>query len=114
VNLRRYSYTLLFALCATLISTVVPGSARVTYPDIMGCEFGCEVAAVGFPFPFIIDYPGISPGHSADLTGALLGVDQVNWGRAAATFSVWTVAGLFATYVTRRKRERRHYNVDFH
>jgi hypothetical protein len=42
----------------------------------MGCEAGCEVAAAGWPAPYVVDYPGISVVGSADLLGALVGEDK--------------------------------------
>ena len=56
----------------------------MSYPEIMGCERACEVATVGFPVTFILDYPGLSPAGSVDLVGAVLGLDRVLWGRAVA------------------------------
>lgn len=77
------------ALVLTLTSTAVSGRARMVYPDIMGCERGCAVAAAGLPAPFIVDYPGLSPVGRVDLVGVLLGLDRVLWARAVGALAVW-------------------------
>lgn len=85
----RLARVVALALVLTLVSAHVPGRVSATYSDIAGCEQGCDVAASGFPTSFIADYPGLSPVNGADLMGALLGLDQVLWGRAAASFAFW-------------------------
>lgn len=57
------------AAAATLASSGIPGMVSATYPDIMGCSEGCQVAAGGWPFPYAIDNPGISPVGSASMIG---------------------------------------------
>ena len=77
-----------------LLGSRAPRRITVKYADIMGCEEGCEVAAAGFPDHIIAHYPGLSPVGSADLTGALLGIDRILWGRAAAAFAFWAAVSL--------------------
>ena len=89
---RVWVIALASAVALTLLSTAVPGSATAQYEEIMDCERGCEVAAAGYPFPFIIDYPGLSPAKRASLLGAILGIDHVSWSRAAASFGAWFLA----------------------
>jgi hypothetical protein len=57
-------------------SSLVPGERTEHYADILNCVPECRVVAAGFPFPYIADYPGLSPTHSADLWGALMGLDK--------------------------------------
>ena len=70
----------------------------MVYPDIMGCETGCEVVAAGFPVPYVADYPGFSPGNSVGLLEAFVfGMDRVLWGPLALSFAFWlAVAALVA------------------
>ena len=79
----------------------------MTYPDILGCERACEVAAAGLPVPFIADYPGLSPVNSADLVGALLGLDRVLWGRAATALAFWGAVSVLVVWAAGRVRARR-------
>jgi hypothetical protein len=55
----------------------------------MGCESGCLSAAGGWPVPYLVDYPGISPVGSVSLTYALLGIDRIRPAALAATFVFW-------------------------
>ena len=104
---RRSIYiTATLALVLTLVAANVPGKTTATYPDIMGCEQSCEVAASGLPVPFIADYPGLSPVNSADLMGAILGLDRVLWGRAALAFAFWLVVSMVVVWVAGRVRTR--------
>lgn len=66
------------------------GRSRAIYSDIMGCEQGCDVAAAGWPLPYLIDYPGISVAGSADLLGALVGEDRFRPLPFAGAALIWT------------------------
>lgn len=79
----------LLAAAATCASGAISGTVSASYPDIMGCEQACRVAAGGWPFAYAVDYPGISPVGSASMTGAVLGVDKLWAGSLAATFGCW-------------------------
>lgn len=93
------------AAAATLASSAIPGMVSATYPEIMGCSQACQVAAGGWPFPYAVDYPGLSPGGSAGLLGVVLGVDQLWAGSLAATFACWL--GLIAAVVFGVDRQHR-------
>jgi hypothetical protein len=96
----------LLALLATGATSWVPRRSVARYPDIMGCEQGCAVAAGGWPFAFILDYPGISPVGSVSLVNAVIGIDQFAWGPLLADLLFWTlVAG--AALLTWRRGMRR-------
>ena len=76
-----------------------------TYPDIMGCESACLVAAGGWPFPYLVDYPGLSPAGSASLIGAMLGVDVIWPDELATTFLFWLAMSVLAVWALVRKRQ---------
>lgn len=91
---------------ATISSSFINRTVSAVYPDILGCERSCETAAGGWPFPFVVDYPGLSPGGTADLVGALLGVDRLWFGSLAGTFFSWLIifyALLFVWRLWRRE-----------
>jgi hypothetical protein len=98
---------LIAAIIATLASSVVGGTVSATYPDIMGCESGCPAAAGGWPVPYLVDYPGISPVGSVSLTDALLGIDHIRPAGLAATFVFWLAASALAAWLVVRARRRR-------
>jgi hypothetical protein len=95
------------AVIATLASSVIGGTVNATYPDIMGCESGCLVAAGGWPAPYLVDYPGISPVGSVSLTDALLGIDNIRPFGLAATFAFWLAVSVLAVWLPVRKKRRR-------
>jgi hypothetical protein len=65
-----------FSIMLTILSSIVPGERTEHYGDILSCVPQCQVVAAGFPFPYIADYPGLSPVNSADLFGVMIGVDK--------------------------------------
>lgn len=89
-----------------LASSAVPGTAWATYSEIMGCEQGCRVAAAGWPFPYLVDYPGISVVGSADLSGALVGEDHFLLLPFGLTLGCWLAAAFAALLLWRRARGR--------
>lgn len=92
------------AVVATLASSAINGTVIATYPDIMGCKFGCLTAAGGWPAPYLIDYPGISPVGSVSLTDALLGMDNIWSAELATSFVFWFAASALAVWLLDRKR----------
>lgn len=78
------------------------GRSEATYSEIMGCELSCDVAAAGWPAPYLIDYPGISVVGSANLSGALLGEDHFRLLPFLLTLLFWTAAASGAAYLWRR------------
>jgi hypothetical protein len=86
---KRTLMALLFAAIATLVSSTIPGWVRDVDPGSMHCQQGCDVVAAGWPFPYIVDYHGLSPVGSADVLGALFGLDFIWPGAMAATFLFW-------------------------
>lgn len=82
-------FVIAMAAAISLATMAVPGKVRMSYPGSMDCQQGCEFVAAGWPFPYIVDNPGISPVGSVSLSGALLGVDLVRPGAAAGTYLCW-------------------------
>lgn len=78
-----------------IVTTYIPNSANVTYSDIMGCETECSVVATGYPFPFIADYPGLSPVNSAGLMGLLMGWDKIIWLNLVASMLFFLFVSIF-------------------
>lgn len=95
------------ALVATMVSSVVYCSVSAVYPDIMGCEHGCYVAAGGWPVAYLVDYPGISPVGTVSLTDALLGVDRFRAASFALSLLFWLAVCLALRAVGRRVALRR-------
>lgn len=93
------------AAVATLVSVVIPSRVRVVYPGSVDCHQGCEFVAGGWPFPYLVDHPGISPTGVVSLTGGLLGEDILRVDMLAATFFLWllmiVMAARTASYLKR-------------
>lgn len=104
--LRTLALLLAGALLLTLASSAVQGTRpEVQDWDCPPAPASCArpVVVVGFPFPYISDFHGISVVGSADLVGALLGEDLFH----AADF--WAdVAVYLALLAAVRLLVRRH------
>lgn len=60
-----------------LLSTFVgEREAAAMYPEILGCETGCRVAASGWPLVFVRDYTGMSVVGTADVLEVWLAADR--------------------------------------
>lgn len=95
---------LMAATALTLGSSAIRGHATVNYPDIEACSAGCKVAAAGWPFPYLADYPGLSPGGSTSLVEAATGSDHVLWTAFVATWLAWmALIGVLAWLMQRRR-----------
>ena len=103
--MRKRSLLLVFAASTllALASSAIRGHATVNYPDVEGCSAGCTVAAAGWPFPYLADYPGLSPAGRTSLVEAVTGRDHVLWTSFLATWVAWTAAVGALTYVLRRR-----------
>ena len=73
-------------------------------PALESCERQMVVA--GFPLPYIVDYHGLSPGKSADLTGALLGMDLFYWRPFLLDAAIYLTALLVIRCVMFLRRRR--------
>jgi hypothetical protein len=58
---RKAVFVLVCATATTLGSSAVHSRMTVVYPGSMDCQRGCEFVAGGWPFAYLVDYPGISP-----------------------------------------------------
>jgi hypothetical protein len=87
----------------TLLSTFVgERSALAVYPDIMGCELGCSVAATGWPLTFVRDYLGMSVVNTADITEVWFAADRFDWQPFVVNVAVWSIVLLAANTGVRR------------
>ena len=76
----RVSAALILGCLLTLLSTFAAArTATATYPEIMGCESGCTVAATGWPLTFVRDYPGMSVVNTADILEVAMAADRIDW-----------------------------------
>ena len=91
MGIGRFLNVVMGAAGATAGSSFVHRKVSATYADIMGCEQSCQLAAGGWPFAYVVDYPGLSPSGSADLVGLFIGVDKLWLGSLTATFLVWSI-----------------------
>jgi hypothetical protein len=113
-GMRKRSVILVFVLSTflALASSAVHRHTTVNYPDIEGCSAGCTVAAAGWPFPYLADYPGLSPAGRTSLVEAITGSDHVLWTSFVLTWLAWTVAIGALAYLLRRRsgpqKRRRH------
>ena len=100
------------ATVLTLASSFIRGDTLVNYPDVDGCTTGCTVAAAGWPFPYLADYPGVSPGGSTSLVEAVTGSDHVLWTAFVASWLAWVAAIALLAYLGRRRhaphKHKRH------
>jgi len=103
---RLFSLSLTVAVALTLMSTVVSGT------HVIDCDRDdpspCVQMARGFPFPYVVDHPAFSPAGSADLIGAVSGLDilvAVNFW--ADVLFWWFGALLIALSITRPAQSNR-------
>jgi hypothetical protein len=100
----RWLLPVVFGVLATLATSAVRQEATARYADIDACVGGCSVAAGGWPLPWLIDYPGLSPGGSVSLAGAVLGVDRWRPEAFAIDAVLWTVLAAIVLAAGRRLR----------
>ena len=101
------------ALLLTAMSSVVADSRlEVQDWDCPPAPASCArpMLVKGFPFPYISDFHGISPVGSADLVGAILGMDLFHALAFWADVAVYA-ALLLAAVVARRRLARRNEDV---
>ena len=103
-SIKRAMLLLGAALLLALLSSAKAGRVWATYSEIMGCEERCDVAAAGWPAPYLVDYPGISVANSADLTGALVGEDKFRLAPFLLTTLFWLAVVIAIRLLLRRMR----------
>lgn len=83
-------------LAGALLLALASSAVERTRPEVQ--DWDCPpapascarpVVVVGFPFPYVSDFHGISPVGSADLVGALLGMDHFHAGAFWADVGVY-------------------------
>ena len=102
---RTVLLTLVAATILVLATSAISSRATVNYPDVDGCAAGCTVAAAGWPFPYLVDYPGISPAGSVSLTEAAFGSDHVLWTSFVASWLAWAVPVVLLVWLLGRRRK---------
>lgn len=102
----RILATVLLGIAATLASSLVRQDTLARYADIDGCATGCEVAAAGWPLPYAVDYPGLSPVGEASLDGLVLGVDRWRPEAFAIDLLIWTALAALAVAIVGRLLRR--------
>jgi hypothetical protein len=92
----------------SLLSTFVGArSATATYPDIMGCEQGCQVTATGWPLVFVRDYTGMSVVKTADILEVWFAADRFDWAPFGANLAFWSLlCFVVLAYFERKSRAR--------
>lgn len=91
-------------LAATLASSAITQRSVARYADIEGCVTGCEVAAAGWPLPYVVDYPGLSPANRASLGGLAMRVDRFRGEAFAIDLLAWTALAAVIVLVPGRRR----------
>lgn len=82
------------------------GTAAAIYPDVMGCEQGCIVAASGWPLRYTLDYPGLSVAGRTDLFEAWLGSDRFHAVPFAVDWAAWAAIVWLSVVAIGRMRRR--------
>ena len=108
---RSAAAALVVAVVLALASSVVEGTRLETQDwDCPPAPMSCArpVVVVGFPFPYISDFHGISPVNSADLVGAALGMDHFHAAPFVANVALYlALAAAVRALVRRAARGRR-------
>jgi hypothetical protein len=93
------------AVFLSAASSCVPGKVIDVVPGSEDCQTGCLAAAAGWPVAYIVDGHGLSPGGSADLVGALLGVDRLDGLRATLNVLLWlsVIAAIRIAFASRHR-----------
>ena len=82
-------------------------SASATYPDIMGCEDSCTVAASGWPLVFVRDYTGMSVVNTADIMVGWFAAERFDWLPFLLNLLFWTMLSVAAIAAVARAGSRR-------
>ena len=92
-------------MAVTLSSTFIgKRSALASYPDVMGCEDSCVVAATGWPLIFVRDYLGMSVVNAADIMEVWFAADRFDWLPFWANVAFWTLLSVGAVAACRSLR----------
>lgn len=77
-------------------------SASATYPDIMGCEVSCRVAATGWPLIFVRDYTGMSVVNTADILEVVFAADRLDLWPMTLNILFWSALCIALAKILRR------------
>jgi hypothetical protein len=90
-----------------LLTTLAPSrQALASFPEIMGCETACPVAAAGWPLVFLRDYPGMSVVNRVDLVEVLLAADRFDWAPFLLNVLFWSALTWLGLRLAARSRRR--------
>lgn len=101
---RRALVAFPLGIAATLATSAVDQQAVARYADIDHCVAGCTVAGAGWPLPYLLDYPGLSPVGTASLAGAFTGADRWRAESLAVDLVAWSLLAFVALALLRRAR----------
>lgn len=97
----------IIGLGLTLLSSFVgERSVLAVYPDIMGCEDGCEVVATGWPLVFVQDYVGMSVVGAANISEVWFAGDRLLWAPFLLDFAFWSGLSLLVLRLVFRRTRR--------
>jgi hypothetical protein len=105
-NFRFLIFNLALAVLATLVSAEVyqRQAGPVRYEGVEPGWSYMYVLAGGWPFPFIYDGIGLSPGNRVDLMGALLGLDDFRWGAFLGNLAGYGALFAVVAWLWRRRK----------
>ena len=93
------------AFVATLASSLVPREVFAVIPGSEDCVQGCTFVAAGWPFAYLVDAHGLSPGGSVSLLGGLIGADHIRHTKFLLTLMFWLTVSVLAWHGLRRWRQ---------
>jgi photosystem II stability/assembly factor-like uncharacterized protein len=105
-NFQFLIFNLTLAVVATLLSSSLwqRQAGPVRYAGVAPGWSYMYVLAGGWPFPFIYDGIGLSPGNRVDLMGALLGLDDFYWGAFLVNVALYAVLFAVVAWLLRRRK----------
>lgn len=101
---RKIKIILLSGIILSCLSGLIPNEAMVTHPswnnDGRDCtKNACQIAASGWPIPFIWDQTWLSPTNSADWLGVLIEDDHLSFLAFIKNIGFWGLVSLTGLYV---------------
>ncbi|TZF90748.1 hypothetical protein [Cognatilysobacter lacus] len=100
----RWLAPIVLGVLVTLATSAVRQHTIARYADVEACASGCTVAAAGWPLPWLVDDPGLSPANLVSLRGVVSGVDRLNYEGLALDVVAWALAAWLALALLRRVR----------
>jgi len=104
-QMTRFALTgLLAAMVCIAATSFIHTHSQESFADIDACTTGCEVAVAGYPWPYLVDYPGISPVGDPSVIDVMLASDQLLTGPLFADLAVWWGLCMAGTMLLQRVR----------